>query len=334
MLFKAEPWVNPLAINPDLHHSPWPPNSKHSKVICPDASLTLSPQQDLFVPLHTHPKPLYPLHHMAIAWSEALPSWLHSCSRLLVGLFTSSPAPLQTILQRRLILQSYKKPSPPYCQLQWLPVTPRIQIPSRGLQASAPPPFLLSHPQTSCHTALPTSLPTHQLTTGLLYLLFPVWKALPQTLQELAPCLTHTSFPGRPPLSCQSLPITSKWHFLCSTEPFSICPLIYCLSPNWNVSSRKAGTSVLFCLPFSHLELSLAHNSTTNIHCMSEGVNGKKNYPVRPEHCICGSKAEWSPAKEGHEQRHFIEDPSSWKCKGVGGRERSFWRLTWKSSRG
>lgn len=140
----------------------------------------------------TWPLPGLRLHHLM----------LHSCSRLLVDLLTSSPAPLQTILQRRLILESYKKPSPPYCQLQWLPITPRIQIPSRGLQASPPPPFLLSHPQTSCHTGLPTFLQTHQLTSGPLHLLFPVWKALPQILQELAPCLTHSSFSERPPLSC------------------------------------------------------------------------------------------------------------------------------------
>lgn len=235
-----------------------PSLSPHSKT-CPCHSTHIPNPSPLSI---TWPLPGLRLCHLR----------LHSCSRLLVSLVTSSPAPLQIILQRRLILQSYKKPSPPYCQLQWLPITPRIQIPSRGLQASAPPPFLLSHPQTSCHTALPTSLQTHQLTAGPLYLLFPVWKALPQTLQELAPCLTHTSFSGRPPLSCQSLPITSKWHFLCSTEPFSICPFIHSLSvsPNWNVSSRKAGTSVLFCLPFSHLELSLAHNSTTNIYCTNE----------------------------------------------------------------
>lgn len=97
------------------------------------------PQQDLSAPPPntstppalsiTWPLPCLRLHHLM----------LHSCSRLLVSLLTSSPAPLQTILQRP-DLTVIQKPSPPYCQLQWLPITPRIQIPSQGLQASPPPP--------------------------------------------------------------------------------------------------------------------------------------------------------------------------------------------------
>lgn len=130
-------------------------------------------------------------------------------------------------------------------------------------------PCVFPHPLVSCHTGLPSSLLIYQLTSGPLHLLVPIWEALPpdpsgtgslscRSLAYMSPSQ------GAPP---HSFPIISKLYCLQSTESFSdIFWFIHLrsVSPNWNVSSIKAGT--LSCLLFFHLDLSLAHKKSSNIY--------------------------------------------------------------------
>ena len=94
MLFKAEPWVNPLAITPDLRHSPWLHSSRYSRVICSDASFPLSPQQDLSVPPpYTSQTPLFsPSHGHCLVWGFAI-----SCYIAVADSSSVSSLPLQLL---------------------------------------------------------------------------------------------------------------------------------------------------------------------------------------------------------------------------------------------